>query len=289
MPSDQKIVYEILNILSPYHRKTAYALSLNVEGLLNRCGIDRVGFLTVTFPDNVCDPKEALRRFNSFNTNFLKKHFYFGLWLYVKERQKRGAWHYHVLIDCGGDIRTGIDWEALERGDYRSANAHLRMLWADLRESLPKYGFGRSELLPIRENAEAMAKYVGKYISKHVGVRRPEDKRVRLVSYSRNWLRSGTKFQWMTPNSRQWRKNLAAFAECYGFRSMDEVKDFFGDRWAYFLAKVLITQNWTDTAEFEKALEGAGFPFGENLKKLQLRSVPESALGDASVDSGTSR
>ena len=289
MPSDPKIVSEILNILSPYHRKSAYSLSLNVEALLNRCGIDRVGFLTVTFPDNVRDHKHAYARFRSMNSNYLASHPYFGDWLLVKERQERGAWHYHFLSDCGGDIRTGIDWEAIARGDYRSANAYLRMLWSDLRENLPKYGFGRSELLPIRENAEAMAKYVGKYISKHVGVRRPEDKGVRMVSYSRNWPRSIAKFQWATPNSRQWRKNLAAFAECYGFKSMDEVKEFFGDRWAYFLAKVLITQNWTDAAEFQKALEGAGFPFGENLKKLQLRSVPESALGDVSGDSGTSR
>jgi len=236
----------LCNLLSPYHRKSAYTLAENVSALVRFVGLERLGFLTLTFPDNVSDPKEALKRFRSMNSNYLSPHPDFGKWLCVKERQKRGAWHYHLLIDCGSDIRTGIEWDEIKSGVYRSAGDHLRMLWADLRMNLKKYGFGRSELLPIRENGEAMAKYVGKYVSKHIGSRKEEDKGVRMVSYSQKWPRSNSAFQWHTPNSQRWRINVAAFAEFHGCFSMQALKERFGSRWAYHFADLIIGDNWPE-------------------------------------------
>lgn len=234
----------LCNLLSPYHRKAAHTLAENVSSLVRNVGLDSLGFLTLTFPDNVRDPKEAYSRFRSLNSNYLAPHPYFGAWLCVKERQKRGAWHYHLLIDCGSDVRTGLDWEQIENGVYKSANDHLRGLWGELRANLPKYGFGRSELLPIRENGEAMSKYVGKYVSKHVGSRKEEDKGVRLVTYSRAWPRSNTSFQWHTPNSQAWRTNVAAFAEFFDCYSLAALKERFGPRWAYHYADVIISGDW---------------------------------------------
>ncbi len=227
----------LVNLLSSYHRKSAHALAENVASLIAAVGLDCLGFLTLTFPDNVSDHKEAYARFDSLNANYLAPHPYFGAWLCVKERQKRGAWHYHMLIDCGADIRTGIDWEQLQQGKYRSAGDHLRGLWGDLRANLSKYGFGRSELLPIRKNAEAMSLYVGKYISKHVGVRKPEDKGVRMCSYSRKWPRSTANFQWATPNSRTWRAKVKELAEFLDCPTLDDLTARLGNRWAYRYAE----------------------------------------------------
>ena len=171
-PAEQLTAIQALtSLLTPYHKKAAQTLYLNVERLVmhEAKSINHVGFLTLTFPDNVTDNKEAYRRFRSFNTNYLSKNPIFKAWVHVKERQKRGAWHYHLIVALTDDIRTGINFDELNRGIYSSAGPFLRSLWNALREKLPDYGFGRSELLPVRSNGAAMARYVGKYISKHMG------------------------------------------------------------------------------------------------------------------------
>jgi hypothetical protein len=225
-----------LSVFSSYYRKLSYALKLNIESFVEMVGIDRLGFLTLTFPDNCTDHKEAYKRFRSFNTNYLSKHAQFGEWLCVKERQNRGAWHYHLLIDCGFDVRTGIDWERFKKKDYRSANKYLRSLWADLRKNLPKYGFGRSELMPIRSSVKALSGYISKYLSKHIGSRKEEDKGVRLVSYSRNWPRSTAHFQWNTPNAKLFRLKLCIYAESLGFSKIEHFRWKHGLNWAWKLA-----------------------------------------------------
>ncbi len=40
-------------------RKTAFALERNVEAFLEKTGIERVGFLTLTFAEHIVDRKEA--------------------------------------------------------------------------------------------------------------------------------------------------------------------------------------------------------------------------------------
>ena len=130
------------NELSTANKKTAYALELNCFSFIKQVGFNNVGFLTLTFADDIQDREEAQRRFNSLRTNFLSK--IFKGYIRVMERCKSGRIHYHLLVDCGGDVRRGIDFQALMRGDYRSACPFLRDLWATLRSELPKYGFGRS-------------------------------------------------------------------------------------------------------------------------------------------------
>ena len=224
------------DLLNTNHKKQAFILSLNVKDFIDYFGLDRIGFLTLTFPDNVKDPKEAYRRFNNMNRRFLSV--YFPNWILVKERQVRGAWHYHIIVACPDDIRTGINFTEIKAGSYGSASPPLRRLWKLLRDSLPKYGFGRSELLPIRTSSEVISSYVGKYISKQLHFKREEDKGVRLISYSRNWRKkmdpetgkvkidpktgkeekevlygkSSTKMSWNSPGAKEWRRKLKKFA-----------------------------------------------------------------------------
>lgn len=219
-----------LNHLSGYHKRQAECIHHNVRYFCEKVGLSNVGFLTLTFSDNVFDQKEAFRRFKSLNAHYLSKRF--GDWILVKERQKRGAWHYHILIDCLGDIRDGINFNGLHVRDYSSANGHLRSLWGSLRVAMPKYGFGRSELLPLRSNSEAIGRYVGKYISKHVGVREEQDKGVRLFSTSGGFKAANTRFAWNTPGNWIWRMKLKAYAEFLGITDYDDLKHVLGRKWA---------------------------------------------------------
>ena len=59
--------------LSTQNRKTAFILENSITALCERYGVGRIGFLTLTFRDNVQSHKEAQRRLNSLLTNFVSK------------------------------------------------------------------------------------------------------------------------------------------------------------------------------------------------------------------------
>lgn len=233
-----EIVTSLSNLLTPYHKKVAHTLFTNVEKLINESqGINNIGFLTLTFPKIITDAKEASKKFKSFNSNYLSKDKRFRNWIAVKEKHKSGGWHYHLVISLNEDIRTGINFHEIDSGIYTSAPKNLRILWADLRKNLQIYGLGRSELLPVRSNAEAMARYVGKYISKHISQRDQKDKGVRLVAFSGGWIKNNVKFAWHTENAKEWRRKLALFADYYGCNAIYQLTDKLGSGWAYKYAE----------------------------------------------------
>lgn len=227
-------------LLSPYHKRQAHALFDNVHRLISRApSIGHIGFLTLTTPDNCRDAAEFRKRWRSFLSNFFQSCPDFGDWIAVYERQKRGAWHLHLLVIVAQDIRSGVNWAEFERGVYRSASPYLRSLWALLRARCADFGFGRHELLPVRSNPEAMARYVGKYIGKHIGARREEDKGKRLVAASRGWPRSSAAFAWNTDGAKMWRRNLSLLASHLGFSDLSSFCTCFGSTWAFHLAEVV--------------------------------------------------
>ena len=201
------------NELSTSHKKSTYALELNSHSFVKHCGFNRVGFLTLTFADDIQDRQEAQRRFNSLRTNFLNKHF--KDYVRVMERCQSGRIHYHLLVDCGCDIRSGLDFRKLQAKDYRTANANLRRFWRMLRSELPKYGFGRAELLPIKTNEKQLAKYISKYIGKHIEQRKPEDKGARLCQFSSNgvWKVATTRFSFWSDGYREFLRKLRLFVD----------------------------------------------------------------------------
>jgi len=233
-------VNALAGLLTPYHKKQAQTIYLNTSRLISISpSISHIGFLTLTFKDNVTDPKEAYKRFRSFNNNYLKSNPDFGEWMAVKERQKRGAWHYHLLIQTTHDIRHGINFDQLVEGNYSSANGNLRKLWKDLRNNLPKYGLGRSELLPIKTNQDGVARYMGKYVSKHLGCRTEDDRGVRLVNSSRGWAKNSVRFSWNTDGSKEWRRKLKIFANMHGCRTLYALKLKLGPNWAYWYSDLI--------------------------------------------------
>jgi hypothetical protein len=232
-----------MGVLTPYYRKSAETLYSNVSRLISLApSINHIGFLTLTFKDNVKDHKEAYKRFRSFNSNFLSPHPDFGEYVCVKERQTRGAWHYHMVVILKHDIRTDFDFDGYSTwlhtrklGDSNPyGSKQLRSLWSQLYDALPKYGMGKIfSLEPVKSNEEAMSRYVGKYISKHLGARTEDDKGVRLINYSKGWSKNSSKFQWYTPGSMEWRRKLSLFARLNGCEDLYDLTQKLGPRWPY--------------------------------------------------------
>jgi len=230
--STELTLVEAAQALTSGHRKTAFALEKNTKRLSDKYGIERIGFLTLTFAEFILCAKEAGRRFNSLNTHVLR-HRYAEM-IVVLERMKSGRIHFHLLVVLPVDIRTGFDFKQAEGGVYSSANKFLRGEWAFWRETAKNYGFGRCELLPVKSTGEAIAKYVGKYIAKHIGAREVRDKGVRLVRYSKGANYTGTRFQFVSDRSELWRHQVALFAEKNGCADMDALKEKFGARVFYW-------------------------------------------------------
>lgn len=223
------------NDVTPYHRRQAFAITHEANALIERVGLNQVGFLTLTTPQNIVDAKDAQRLFKLFQRRVLKDNF--GAWMVVRERQQRGSWHWHLLIDCKADIRTGLDFDAIHRRDYRTAGKDLRRVWAVLRKKCPAYHLGRHELLPIRSNAEAVGRYVAKYVAKHVGTRRPEDRRVRLFGASSKARTCTVNFAWNSPGGWVWRQKLRLFCQDRGMSTVSHLWLKFGPNWAYWLRR----------------------------------------------------
>lgn len=246
-----------LKALTPYGKKTAYALTANIQQMADRHGEERLLFGTLTFedqqagdmrPDPNFDRYEAQRRFNSLNTGLLKG--LFPEMIVVPERgANSGRLHYHVLAAYTEDVKTGFDFEAIARGDYRSAPKALRDLWAIFRDTkggqgkAKSYGFGRTEWLPVKSTAEGISKYVGKYIGKQFEGRREEDKGMRLVRYTQGTNNVRCSFAWNSPRARLWRRLVAQYASRFGVSDIEGMGSRFGARWAWSLRDEILTQD----------------------------------------------
>lgn len=129
----------------------------------------------------------------------------------------------------------------MNKGDYSSASKELRNLWNELREAMPKYGFGRSELMPIRSNKEGVGRYIGKYIAKHVGAREQRDKGVRLFSSSSGFRPANTNYAWNTPYAWVWRMKVKEFARLNNVGSYGGLQMRLGKSWAFKYAEFIFS------------------------------------------------
>lgn len=231
--------------LSSQARKSASALAWNVKAMAEKWGLEHLGFLTLTFADHVLDGREAQRRFHSISTHILRERY--PAYIRVLERQKSGRIHYHLLVVLAEDIRTGFDFEAVSNRDYRLASPYLRREWAFWRRTAKDYRLGRTELLPIKSTSEGIARYVGKYISKHLQARQDADKGLRLVEYSKGARMASTRFQFATKGAASWRRKLKLFASTvckargYPIPSMGALSKLLGPRWAYHWREFILS------------------------------------------------
>lgn len=262
---EKKTVEAILQPLPSRLRKKMFALRLRIEWMVKVYGINHVGLQTLTIRENVTDRKEFEKRFKSITTNAFPK--IYVEWLRVFERQRRGAWHAHVVVVTKLDIRTGTDVAALNQllkdknarkipkavyyaGLKRLASPNLKAVWKEFRrlcgigefkarrqkKGARYYKFDACHLLPIISTAEALAAYVSKYISKGFELRRPEDKGMRLVGSTRNVSRvCNERFSWAGTGGKLWRSKLGILAGMLNIKSLDGFADIFGPKWTYHL------------------------------------------------------
>ena len=294
-------------LLTGSQAKTAFALRLNCAHMAEKYGVNRCGFLTLTVGDWVCpthgkqiptgirgncpcckkpmpfqqvfDMAEASRRLHNLLRRVLPAIFLLGV--IVTERCKNGAIHFHIfgVLLHDWDIRTGFNFDQVKRRNYTSACAELRGVWAELRRVLPKYGFGRSELLPVRKTGAALASYIAKYIEKNVMNRPAADKGKKLVRYF-GWDKGQLKpneFEWDSQGGQTWRSKIGQLSKIGGLRVWDNsanevesrllefcdlssgkirpkcfngsmLRATFGPRWAYTATNIL-RQVWGDDCD----------------------------------------
>lgn len=233
--------------------KQAAALSFNIKWMADTFGIERVGFLTLTVGDtvngkfvHVKERAEASRRFNSI-LNRIRVRYQCGV--VVTERHRNGGIHFHLVVALPFDARTGFDFDAVKRRDYRSVSEELRAEWAWWRENQGKYGFGRHELTPIKSNGEAIGRYVGKYLGKSWEARTDDDYGGRCVRYFGRWSKSGVKcgppmscrHGSMSPKAQAWReclKQVQFVTKQLGAEINEHnIKEHNGPRWAWRFTK----------------------------------------------------
>ena len=231
--------------LNSYQKKRAYAIRRNVERFIEVYGIENCGFFTVTFPAGTT-LAEARRRIHNFHRRVLKP--MYGEFICILEFQRNGTPHFHLLVKCPGDIRTGFNWTHYKavrdwyrkgkRGNKPKGTLNRTPLLEELHDrqnSYAKaYGIGRMELVPIRSTAEAVGFYLGGYLAKSLANKPPEAKGMRAVTYSRGFERAVKgAFSWVSPSSWLWRQKLRAWAYYQDCRTMEELKEMFGPRWAF--------------------------------------------------------
>lgn len=223
--------------------KTAVAARLNILGIVQRVGIEQVGLLTLTFSDPVTDAKIAQTRFKSLRTGVLMPRY--GGYLRVFERQRSGRIHYHVLLPMKSDIRSGYKRPAAG-SRARCGNPCLRLEWAFLRETLPRYGFGWCQLEPLIGTAEQAAAYLTKTLEGPECVRATRDSRVRVVEVSRSLRSANSRFFWLTDNGTQWRRKLAAHVallvdsgELQPGAGLCDLNQRYGPSWALYLRPMI--------------------------------------------------
>lgn len=156
-------------------------------------GVEHVALWTST-PGDIVDGKfvkvtdwaEASRRWHSLQSNANAGRW--QQWAMVMQRHKDGGVHYHACVVHREDVRGNLNFAALRKRDYRTANPALRAEWEFWRETAPKYGFGRVEFLPVYE-VEGFGRYLARYLKREIGCRRKEDSKARLLRYSQSWER----------------------------------------------------------------------------------------------------
>ncbi|HEX3716571.1 MAG TPA: hypothetical protein VH595_01275 [Verrucomicrobiae bacterium] len=185
------------------------------------------------------------KRWHSLLSNVIANRY--GDWVCVLEMHSDGVWHFHVVVSVEADIRTGTDIETLTnyslpykmRRGVRFRNEALATEWSHLRGVCCKYRFGRAELMPIKKNGEALARYVAGYLAKS-WARVPSGRKSRLVRLSRSL--SGNITMRFSPNTLGnliYRTRLKIAASMLHFDGYDDFEDYLGARWHCYLSDII--------------------------------------------------
>jgi hypothetical protein len=131
-----------------------------------------------------------------------------------------------------------------------------------------------------------IARYVGKYISKHIGQRLPEDKGARLVRYSKGTNRVGTRFSWMSPGAMMWRAKLGTFCRMLNLNSDNYVQflaEWFGRNWVYHLRPLIDSIKLPELYSSKESVESLMATWTvaqyEKQRKYHSRHLQDARIG----------
>jgi hypothetical protein len=307
----EKVVPRISNT----QKKRAFAVKENVQQFVDTYGINDCGFFTVTFdpkayPDGLT-PRQAQERMHSFHTNVLSK--IFGEYVRVLEFHKDGRPHYHELVQCLGDIRTGFNWSHYEAtrqwndackaakrtGQKRpkkpvgslDRNPLLKRLHGALNENAAAYGIGRCELVPIRSTAEAVGFYIGGYLSKSDSCKPASAKGCRNVVYSQGFKRAVKgAIAWAgekAPGAWVWREKIRCFAfrnQIYGDGDFQGLMSLFGRNWLETCTPAILAEPlewWPSVAHMiaDQTVSTIGVPFDATDIRSSSLGVCKAMVG----------
>lgn len=151
--------------------------------------------------------------------------------------------HFHLFVITHEPIE--VLWKTNGKHVPGSQNQYLAQMWKDIRESLQGYGsgvlkrgFGRSELLPVRSSAEAISRYVSKYLVKGTAMRyvpgEVDLKGARLINYTRDCPRKVLgPFSWANDTAALYRRFVGHSLLLAGVDSIDRAKHVIGPKWGW--------------------------------------------------------
>jgi hypothetical protein len=226
------------NCIRTSRRKQLFVGQENMRLYIEKFGENNVAVLTITTPSQCLSAAEFQRRWHSLRSNVLPDLFATGMW--VRERQARtGNWHSHAIVDLGRDVRTGFPFEEVKRGFYANVDAELRKTWKRLRDRVGKYGFGRTELLPIKQNGAGCARYLTKYLGKAlISEKAPGEERCRLFGVWGGVRFVYARFDWVS--NRIMRRRKAWLATTAGLSDLEGFKALYGNRWWFVIGEALL-------------------------------------------------
>jgi len=252
--------------LTPAQKKSAEVLRLEFKSLVASVGVNRLVFITMTFPNPLPGRPNRELIYDKFKQTILIRNFIYGFSVF--DRSQAGRPHYHI-IGVGAqkiNYRAGFDfsaWEDSQAAEKRwnrsgqtdhaaeskwraatatytaSANADLKAVWSFLTEEAARHGFGRINALPII-NSEACGKYLAKCITNGFREQHPNDRGVRRVRFWGKFPRKvSLKFHRVTERSTRWRGKVAFCAHILGFDELEDFAKCFGPRWFLFLKGII--------------------------------------------------
>jgi hypothetical protein len=240
-PQVQKVKYE--SGIKIHSKRSAQALYLNASNLMGN-HFETCVFMTITMPapisvNDEAGYKEVSKRISSWVGNKGGFEYVFGgkrKWCRVVSiNSKTSTIHWHFIVDLEVDVGTGVDHIAVKKQDNRTLGAYLKEgIWARMAECTESYGFGRVEILPVR-NKEAVARYLARHITLESRERLSKgggESSMKKVVYSGVWkkispknvYREGTGF---------WKKGVDRFMELLKVEKYEDLKVRMGRRWAY--------------------------------------------------------